>query len=91
MGQMGCREVSYLEGQKQFQPPWSTVCPQSPTIISQCNPYLLCPGSPNKALLQPAPFPSSSLWAHQPQVSPMLGSPSLPRAATEDIRGPAIP
>lgn len=91
MQQMGCREVSYLEGQKQFQPPWSTVWPQSLTVISRCNPYLLCPGSPNKALLQPAPFPSSVLWAHQPQIPPMLGSASLHRAATGDIRGPAIP
>lgn len=94
MGQMGCREMSYSEGQKRFQPPRSTMCPQSLTIISQCNPYLLCPGSPNKALLQPAPFPSSALCAHQPQIppkSPKAGSPSLSRAATGDIRGPAIP
>lgn len=34
MQQMGCREVSYSEGQKQFQPPWSTVWPQSLTVIS---------------------------------------------------------
>lgn len=94
MGQMGCREMSYSEGQKRFQPPRSTMCPQSLTIISQCNPYLLCPGSPNKALLQPAPFPSSALCAHQPQIppkSPKAGSPSLSRAATGDIKGPAIP
>lgn len=51
--------------------------PQPLASISQCNPCLLWPGSPNKALLEPAPFPSFALRA-QPQMPPRRALPASP-------------